>query len=231
MKRIKVSNKSILVIYGHNNEICIDSRDIAKEFGRRHDNVMQTINNLLADGTISLLECKERKYMIRGREYPCYELNEAGFLTAMPADRSSSRTRLDDDASFRCLCALELREQVCAEHDRDSLVKQRIHEQRIEVAALNTLLADRLLFKGVVETFLRRPLCKRTNVVGPVCFRADAKLFQRLQSRGDRRSSIIGNVVIQIALVEILKQRRRPRMRADGEQPPPRNAGATESSA
>lgn len=84
MKRIKVSNKSILVIYGHNNEICIDSRDIAKEFGRRHDNVMQTINNLLADGTISLLECKERKYMIRGREYPCYELNEAGFLTAMP---------------------------------------------------------------------------------------------------------------------------------------------------
>lgn len=84
MKQIAESNKSTLVVHGNTNQICIDSRDVAREFGRRHDNVMQTINNLLQDGTISLLECKERNYTNRGRVYPCYELNEAAFLTAMP---------------------------------------------------------------------------------------------------------------------------------------------------
>lgn len=74
----------ILIIHGGDNQLCIDSRLIAQEFGRRHDNVLQTIKNLLEDGTISLLECKERNYHKLGRQYPCYELNEAGFLKAMP---------------------------------------------------------------------------------------------------------------------------------------------------
>lgn len=58
----KTSLTTSLIIHGCNNQICVDSRDIAKEFGRRHDNVLQTIKNLLEDGTVSLLECKERNY-------------------------------------------------------------------------------------------------------------------------------------------------------------------------
>lgn len=77
-------NSLILIIQGGNNQVCVDSRDIAKEFGRRHDNVLQTIKNLLEDGTVSLLECKERNYKKSGRFYPCYVLVEAGFLKAMP---------------------------------------------------------------------------------------------------------------------------------------------------
>jgi Rha family phage regulatory protein len=73
-----------LIIQGSNNQLYVDSRLIAKEFGRRHDNVLQTLKKLLEDETISLLECKERKYQKLGRQYPCYELNEAGFLKAMP---------------------------------------------------------------------------------------------------------------------------------------------------
>jgi Rha family phage regulatory protein len=74
----------MLIIHGSNNQLCVDSRLIAKEFGRRHDNVLQTIKKLLEDETISLLECKERNYQKLGRQYLCYELNEAGFLKAMP---------------------------------------------------------------------------------------------------------------------------------------------------
>ena len=73
-----------LIIHGGNNQICVDSRDIAKEFERRHDNVMQTIKSLIEEGTLSPLEFKERDYIKRGKTHRCVELNEAGFLKAMP---------------------------------------------------------------------------------------------------------------------------------------------------
>lgn len=73
-----------LIIHGGNNQICVDSRDIAKEFDRRHDNVMQTIRSLIEEGTLSPLEFKERDYIKRGKTHRCVELNEAGFLKSMP---------------------------------------------------------------------------------------------------------------------------------------------------
>lgn len=73
-----------LIVHGCNNQICIDSRNIAKEFGRDHKNVLQTIDDLLADGTISRLESKPSNYSKRGKNYRCFELNKAGFLKAMP---------------------------------------------------------------------------------------------------------------------------------------------------
>ncbi|NOU20753.1 MAG: hypothetical protein HOO93_03020 [Methyloglobulus sp.] len=51
----KYSITNSLIIHGGSNHICVDSRDIAKEFERRHDNVLQTIKNLIEDGTISSL--------------------------------------------------------------------------------------------------------------------------------------------------------------------------------
>ncbi|MGJ0431127.1 Rha family transcriptional regulator [Methylobacter sp.] len=64
-----------LIIHGSNNQLIVDSRNIAKEFGREHKNVLQTIDELLADGTISWLESKPSKYIKRGKEYRCYKLN------------------------------------------------------------------------------------------------------------------------------------------------------------
>jgi phage regulator Rha-like protein len=84
-KENQTTNSSInLIIHGSTNQLCVDSRDIAKEFGRQHKNVLQTLDDLLADGTISRLESKPRNYQKLGRQYRCYELNEAGFLKAMP---------------------------------------------------------------------------------------------------------------------------------------------------
>jgi phage regulator Rha-like protein len=84
MNHTELPNKTALVIHGKNNQIIVDSRDLAKEFGRDHKNVLQTLDDLLADGTISRLESKPSDYYKRGKEYRCYELNKAGFLKAMP---------------------------------------------------------------------------------------------------------------------------------------------------
>jgi phage regulator Rha-like protein len=73
-----------LIIHGGNNQIYVDSRDIAKEFGREHKSVLRTLDDLIADCTISRHEFVPRNYLKRGKEYRCIELNKAGFLTAMP---------------------------------------------------------------------------------------------------------------------------------------------------
>ena len=82
--KIQQSLTARLIVHGGNNQICIDSRDIAKEFGRRHDNVLQTIRGLVARGVLSALEAKEREYTVRGKKHPCFELSEEGFFKAMP---------------------------------------------------------------------------------------------------------------------------------------------------
>jgi len=73
-----------LVIHGTNGNITVDSLNIADVFERPHKNVLQTIDTLIEEGTISRLEFKPSKYVKRGKEYRCVELNEAGFLKAMP---------------------------------------------------------------------------------------------------------------------------------------------------
>jgi phage regulator Rha-like protein len=80
------SSKKIipLLIHGTSGHITVDSRNIADVFERPHKNVLQTIDALIEEGTISRLEFKPSKYVKRGKEYRCVELNEAGFLKAMP---------------------------------------------------------------------------------------------------------------------------------------------------
>lgn len=99
-----------LIIHGGNNQICVDSRDIAKEFGRQHKNVLQTLDDLLAESIISRLESKPRFYIKLGREYRCFELNKAGFLKAMPfigGRKSREGQRRFVDEFLRIEAALE----------------------------------------------------------------------------------------------------------------------------
>lgn len=84
INQLDTSLTTRLIIHGANNQVCINSLDIAKEFGREHKSVLRTVNELIADATISRHEFVPRNYKKRGKEYPCYELNEAGFLKAMP---------------------------------------------------------------------------------------------------------------------------------------------------
>jgi Rha family phage regulatory protein len=62
-----------------------DSLAIAREFGRPHKNVLKSIDDLIADGTISGLEFKPRDYTDeRGKKQRLIELAERGALIAMP---------------------------------------------------------------------------------------------------------------------------------------------------
>jgi phage regulator Rha-like protein len=106
----KTSITNSLIIHGGNNQICVDSRDIAKEFGRQHKNVLQTLDDLLAEGIISRLESKPCFYVKLGRKHRCFELNKAGFLKAMPfigGRKSKEGQRLFVDEFLRIETALE----------------------------------------------------------------------------------------------------------------------------
>jgi hypothetical protein len=83
MKKLSQSITN-LVIHGTNGDITVDALNIAHVFKRSHKNVLQTIDSLIGDGTISRLEYKPSKYVKRDKEYRCIELNEAGFLKTMP---------------------------------------------------------------------------------------------------------------------------------------------------
>ena len=112
----KNSITNSLIIHGGSNQICVDSRDIAKEFGRQHKNVLQTLDDLLAEGTISRLESKPRDYLNRGKVYRCFELNKAGFLKAMPfigGRKSKEGQRLFVDEFLRIETALERQSKEC----------------------------------------------------------------------------------------------------------------------
>lgn len=78
-----VSNTAIVHLY--QGEPVTDSLIIAREFGRKHGNVLQSIESLIADGTIGRLEFKPTSYLDeQGRKQPKIELTERGALIAMP---------------------------------------------------------------------------------------------------------------------------------------------------
>ena len=110
MIHTELPNKTALVIHGKNNQIIVDSRDLAKEFGRAHKNVLQTLDGLIKDNTISRLESKPRNYIKLGRTYRYFELNQAGFLKAMPfigGKRSREGQKRLVDAFLRLQVKLE----------------------------------------------------------------------------------------------------------------------------
>ena len=111
IENVRSSKTSLaVIIHGENNQICVDSRGIAKEFGRDHKNVLQTLDDLLADGTISRLESKPSNYVKRGKDYRRYELNKSGFLKAMPfigGRKSREGQRRFVDEFLRMEAALE----------------------------------------------------------------------------------------------------------------------------
>ncbi len=76
---------SMPLVHIRRGEAVTDSLAIAREFRRRHDNVMQTVATLIEKGTIGVLEIKETSYIDKwNRAQRCIELTERGALIAMP---------------------------------------------------------------------------------------------------------------------------------------------------
>jgi len=79
---VPLTNLTHLVI--RSQEAKINTRSIADVFDRPHDKVMLVINSLILDDTISPAEFSESDFTVRGKQYPCIELNKGAFLKAMP---------------------------------------------------------------------------------------------------------------------------------------------------
>lgn len=68
-----------------NGQPMVSSVTVACEFGRQHKNVLQTLDSLIADGTLTELEFKPSQYVDdSGKSNRCFDLDEDGFLIAMP---------------------------------------------------------------------------------------------------------------------------------------------------
>lgn len=73
------------IVHLSNGAPVTDSLVIAREFERKHGNVLQSIESLIADGTIGRLEFKPSSYLNeQGKKQRMIELSERGALIAMP---------------------------------------------------------------------------------------------------------------------------------------------------
>jgi Rha family phage regulatory protein len=121
MKPLEVhGNAADLCRVREGGEIVTDSVVIAEEFGRRHDNVMERLRSLVADGSINLLDFKEIEYLDgRGRKQPAIELTERGALVAMPFIGG----KMSREGQVRLVDAfLAMREQLRAAQDSPAKV-------------------------------------------------------------------------------------------------------------
>ena len=57
----------------------VSSLEVAKNFGKEHKNVLQTIGNLVAENSATKSMIYETSYKNRGRQYPMYYMNRDGF--------------------------------------------------------------------------------------------------------------------------------------------------------
>lgn len=73
------------IVHLHMGKPVTDSLTISQEFDSRHDNVLQKLDSLIADGTINHLDFKAVKYTdAKGEQRRMIELTERAALTAMP---------------------------------------------------------------------------------------------------------------------------------------------------
>lgn len=73
------------LVHLNNGKPVTDSLTIAHEFGCQHKNVLQSLDALIADGTINRIEFKPVKFTdAKGQQCRMIELSERGALIAMP---------------------------------------------------------------------------------------------------------------------------------------------------
>ncbi|MBR8032441.1 Rha family transcriptional regulator [Burkholderia vietnamiensis] len=73
------------LVHVRGRDLVTDSLTIAREFGRRHDHVLRTLDSLIADSTIGRPNFEETSYTDEwNRQQRMIELDERGALIAMP---------------------------------------------------------------------------------------------------------------------------------------------------
>ncbi|MCR0212049.1 Rha family transcriptional regulator, partial [[Clostridium] innocuum] len=73
-------NKEIIITYDNDHQQpVVSSLQIAEDFGKQHKNVIQSIQNLVAENSAAKSWFYETTYESRGKQYPMYLMNKDGF--------------------------------------------------------------------------------------------------------------------------------------------------------
>lgn len=73
-------NKEIIITYDNDHQQPVVSiLQIAEDFGKQHKNVIQSIQNLVAENSAAKSWFYETTYESRGKQYPMYLMNKDGF--------------------------------------------------------------------------------------------------------------------------------------------------------
>ena len=68
------------IVFEQDGKAMTDSRMVADKFGKRHDNVVRAIRNIISDDQEALLNFEESTYLNeQGKRQPCYLMDETGF--------------------------------------------------------------------------------------------------------------------------------------------------------
>jgi len=80
-----------IIINNTNGELTCSSLDVAKNFGKQHKDVLEKIENLMAENSATKSFYKISTHENRGKAYKCYDMTRDGFaLLAMGFNKKST---------------------------------------------------------------------------------------------------------------------------------------------
>lgn len=68
-----------IVLDEKNNQLVVSSLQVAKDFGKEHKHILNSIRNLVAENSVAKSWFFEATYNNRGKQYPMYLMNRDGF--------------------------------------------------------------------------------------------------------------------------------------------------------
>jgi len=74
-----MTKKTEILIFEQKGSFFTTSLDIAKNFGKSHKNVLQSIQDIEGIEEFSRLNFQPSNYIKRGKEYPCFNITRDGF--------------------------------------------------------------------------------------------------------------------------------------------------------
>lgn len=139
-----------VIVYQRDGQPAVSSRDVAEQFGKEHKNVMQSIQNMMAENSALLpMFWKDEYTTIQNKKVPMYYMNRDGFtLLAMGfTGKEALAWKLKYIQAFNMmeerLKAQEIKDAMPAMDARTMEAQARLNNSRVDAAKLLMKLGDR----------------------------------------------------------------------------------------
>ena len=139
-----------VIVYQHNGQPAVSSRDVAEQFGKEHKDVLEAIRKLMAENSALLpMFYKDEYTTIQNRKMPMYYMNRDGFtLLAMGfTGKEALAWKLKYIQAFNMmeekLKAQEIKAAMPVMDARTMEAQARLNNSRVDAAKLLMKLGDR----------------------------------------------------------------------------------------